>query len=68
MARGYAAVSSAGEILVNTVSETERAAKVNWLVVCGQIPITCMHSDDDIHRLFEEWGVAVVSVRIVEPD
>lgn len=42
------AVQTFGKILVNTISDTPRAAMVNWLVTVPQVMILQRHSDDDI--------------------
>lgn len=52
---GWAAIVS-GRILVNTVSDTRRAAIVNYLVTKGGIVITNAWSDDDIERCWTHWG------------
>ncbi len=51
-AKGYAVVD--GEAIgVNTVSETIRAAIVNWLVVARSLDIRQSHSDADIEVFWE---------------
>lgn len=54
VAVGWAVVS--GQILVNTVSETRRAAIVNYLVTKHAINITNKWSDEDIERCWAHWG------------
>ncbi len=51
---GWAVVS--GRILVNTVSETRRAAIVNYLVAHHNINITNAWTDGDIERCWNHWG------------
>lgn len=53
-AMGWAVIS--GNILVNTVSETRRAAIVNYLVTKHGMAITNKWTDDDIERCWMHWG------------
>lgn len=46
-AQGFGIVQG-DEILVDTVSSTERAAKVNWLVVYANQELTFLDTDDYI--------------------
>ncbi len=72
-ATGYA-IAIDGEIAVKTVSESERAAKVNDLFVHFFTPVPADISDDDINRLWSKFvdmrkGLAehkVVQVRVLE--
>jgi hypothetical protein len=50
--QGYAAVSYQGEILIKTVSETRRAAMVNWLVTEGRIMVFRDSTDAEIEEDF----------------
>ena len=51
---GWAVI--AGRILVNTVSETRRAAIVNYLVTKHGMAITNAWTDEDIERCWAHWG------------
>lgn len=51
MTKGFAAVDQRARILVNTVSDTPRAAMVNWLVVHGHL-IFQHHTDQEIAEKF----------------
>jgi hypothetical protein len=55
-AKGWAVRESAGEILVKTVSDTRRAAIVNYLVVEHQFMVTRLHSDHEIENLWRHYG------------
>ncbi len=50
-AEGWAVVSK-GKILVRTVSDTRRAAIVNWLVTERQILVMASWTDEDIERMW----------------
>jgi len=51
---GAYAIEQRGEILTNTISSTERAAKVNWLVTeCG-IPIFGATTDETIEYWWKD--------------
>lgn len=54
MTRGFAYIDETGEINIKTVSPTERAAKVNAIVVLGYgiVPRESW-GDEDINRAFE---------------
>lgn len=52
-AEGYAVVED-GKINVSTVSETERAAVVNWLVVARNQLVTRSATDEQIAQAFKE--------------
>jgi hypothetical protein len=69
MTEGYA-IKQHGEIDVRTVSPTERAAKVNWLVVDRNMLITNSARDDQIERAWEhlhkEGFAECVRVKIEE--
>jgi hypothetical protein len=61
------AVMHGPRILVSTISETERAAKVNWLVVAAGILVLADWSDRKISAAFNAHrrpGVRVVPVRV----
>lgn len=51
---GWAVVS--GRVLINTVSETRRAAIVNYLVTKHGTRITNAWTDEDIERCWVHWG------------
>ncbi len=51
--KAYAVVTENGTEIA-TVSETQRAAKVNWLVVACRIHISRTHSDNDIDQLWNQ--------------
>lgn len=54
---GWAVASNfRGDIYIKTVSDTRRAAIINWLVTEGGIPITKYHTDADIERLWNKLG------------
>lgn len=53
MARGYAAVFDGESILVDTVSSTERAAMVNWLVVHAGFAVPAGMGDFAIRERFD---------------
>lgn len=50
------AIECDGEIDVRTVSPTERAAKINWLVVWCSVPIFNTTADEFIERAFEAFA------------
>ena len=50
--KGFAVIVD-GKILANTVSDTERAAKVNWLVTHGNQNVTLWHTDQWIAERFQ---------------
>lgn len=68
MEKAYAAVSQEKIILVKTVSTTELAAIVNWLVVYAGIPIIQGMGEFTIRDLFAKnadiMGVAIRRVKI----
>jgi len=69
MTTGFA-IKQAGVINVSTVSATERAAKVNWLVVVGGIVVTDSARDDQIERAWQHLsprhGAICVAVNVEE--
>lgn len=65
-ARGFAAVDHRGVILVDTVSWTERAAKVNWLVVYGRSFVSAAWDDDRINNEFRRQARGVASIEPVK--
>jgi hypothetical protein len=50
--QGFAAVNHRGKILIKTVSETRRAAMVNWLVTEGRIMVFSDSTDAEIEEDF----------------
>jgi hypothetical protein len=56
MGEGWAIVSGAGVIYIKTVSDTRRAAIINWLVAYQNISVTMHHSDADIERMWIGCG------------
>lgn len=66
MTSGFAAINHRGEILVNTVNETRRAAMVNWLVTELQFLVTLNHTDEMIEELFRR-NAAQRGLALIEP-
>lgn len=54
MTQGFAAVNHRGEILIKTVSDTRRAAMVNWLVSEARIMVMQTDTDEEIAKGFLE--------------
>ena len=52
MTQGFAAVNYRGEILIKTVSDTRRAAMVNWLVTEGRVMVFKDSTDAEIEEDF----------------
>jgi hypothetical protein len=52
MTNGFAAVDFRGQILIKTVSETRRAAMVNWLVTEGRVMVFRDSTDAEIEEDF----------------
>jgi hypothetical protein len=50
MTNGFAAVDFRGQILIKTVSETRRAAMVNWLVTEGRVMVFRDSTDAEIEE------------------
>jgi len=69
MTTGYA-IKQGGCINVATISSTERAAIVNWLVVECKLLITNSARDDQIQHAWEhlsqERGATCIKVKIEE--
>lgn len=55
-APGWAVVKSNGLIHIKTVSDTRRAAIINWLVTEKQIPICAYHTDADVEAFWKHYG------------
>lgn len=68
MIEGWAVIDGSGNVLVRTVSDTRRAAIVNWLVTVLRIMIMNSESDEDIERAFTNnkntYRVDVARVRV----
>lgn len=65
-AKGFA-IAFKGELLVSTVSPTERAAKVNALVTMAGVMIYQTTTDEQINSMFDQMvkqGVALIPVAI----
>jgi len=62
---GWGVVGRAG-LIVKTISDTRRAAIVNWLVTDAHILLLQSHTDADIERLWNEYreDATVERVRI----
>lgn len=58
MAQCFAAISSDGAIVVDTVSRTDRAAMVNWLIVHGGFMVSNGMGDFAIREHFDRLGKA----------
>ena len=52
-ASGYAVLDNKGQILVHTVSQTERSAKVNWLATNGGCRVLDSWTDKTIDMMFD---------------
>jgi len=70
-APGWAVVKSNGLIYIKTVSDTRRAAIINWLVTEKQIPIFAYHTDADVEAYWKHYGnyaeCRQISVSLVSP-
>ncbi len=68
MIEGYAVTDRRGQIFIRTVSDTQRAAMVNWLVAEAGIRVMAWATDDDIKEKFckhHALGLAgVVKVKV----
>jgi len=47
---GYAVIDEKGEVLIKTVSDSQRAAKLNWLVAVARVWINDVTTDVEINR------------------
>lgn len=61
-AEGWAVIDGSG-INVRTVSDSRRAAIVNWLVTNGYM-ILAHHTDEEIERLWEQAGGGGLHVKV----
>jgi hypothetical protein len=68
MTRGYAVLDANGNILVRTVSDTARGAKVNWLGTIGGLNVMNSWPDEMIAKMFEhmrgEADVVEVTIKV----
>lgn len=55
-ASGWAVVKSNGLIHIKTVSDTRRAAIINWLVTEKGVRIYAYHTDADIEAIWKHYG------------
>lgn len=55
-ARGWAVEPIGGQIMINTVSGTRRAAIVNYLVTEHRVMLTIFDSDENIENLWKHYG------------
>lgn len=53
---GWAVLKGTGRVLIRTVSDTRRAAIVNFLVSECQQMVTSMHTDEDIENMWGHYG------------
>jgi hypothetical protein len=53
---GWAVVASGAKIYVRSVSDTRRAAIINWLVTEKKQSITIFHGDEQIEAMWKHWG------------
>ena len=69
MSTGYAYKGSDGHIAITTVSESERAAKVNALTVHAGIPVSMAHTDEMITSDFDKYlssSGSIVQIEVSE--
>lgn len=70
-APGWAVVKSNGLIHIKTVSDTRRAAIINWLVTEKQVRIYTYHTDADIEAIWKHYGSYVecrqITVSLADP-
>jgi hypothetical protein len=55
-ANAWAAFDARGRILRETLSESRRAAIVNWLYVYGGVQVLATYSDDYIESLWRKFA------------
>ena len=53
---GWAVTAPGARIYIKTISETRRAAIINYLVVEHQQLITIYHSDEQIEAMWKHFG------------
>ena len=63
--KGWAVIDAAGKIFVKTVSDTRRAAIINYLMVEKQVSITALHTDEDIESLWAHFGKHVLCTTVL---
>lgn len=54
--KGWAVVTNGGDLLVRTVSDTRRAAIINYLVTEHRVLITIFDSDENIENFWRHYG------------
>lgn len=64
--RAYAAIDANGTVLVDTVSSSERAAKVNWLVTQRGLSVLASWTDETIDVHFQNLAVQFELARVAE--
>lgn len=62
----YAAIDGDGTVLIDTVSSTERAAKVNWLITQRGLSVLASWDDKTIDRHFQNLASQFELARIAE--
>jgi len=69
MTKGYAVLDTKGNIMVHTVSQTERSAKVNWLHTNGGCRVLDSWTEETIDSMFDRLRGArelvEVEIRVV---
>jgi hypothetical protein len=63
-AQGWA-IALDGQINIRTVSDTPRAAVVNWLVTEANQPIWASMTDDDIQHIWDKLRGSCVIVKVL---
>lgn len=53
---GWAVVAMNGDIYIKTVSDTRRAAIINWLGTEKRVMVANYHTDDDIEQMWRAYG------------
>lgn len=53
---GWAVTAMNGEIYIKTVSDTRRAAIINWLVTEKNCIVKAYHTDADIEQMWKHFG------------
>lgn len=67
-ALAWAVVATGARVCVNSVSDTRRAAIINWLVAEKKQQITVYHSDEQIEALWKHFGEYVDCKRVTITD
>lgn len=55
-AKGWGIERHNGELLVRTISDTRRAAIVNYLITEHQVSLTIFDTDENIENLWRHYG------------